>query len=394
MSNTKYVYNLLSNSKIYTSLFNNYSYVLDTLVLQYLVYDFDFLKEASFRLKDSSDSENLSLLPLAVRYVSPDNSLYVIERPPFQIDVDFSNNKSYDYRQSPKYLKDNTMWIPWTICVISKGSRNASFGGNYSFNIYFNDGPISSFEDILIPCFLPNSSNGSICMGADSALASNMIKDNAPIVEVYNHLFNSYFAGWNCDIHNNLPFHEYFKDNKIIERLIGSKKGPKNYEALRYSRSVSKSYNQMLYLLSELDLTETLDYISYSKKQTLERYGPNYSKSLQNIIDSYSSKGNLSYEYGYNRNPSYLIDSLCSDFSSQSFDNVKAVVQVSDAKQYSVNHFYNNPYLTAKIYQNYQSLKDEDYFANNNSFSLNLTSEELLPYSSFQDQEDSNAIPS
>lgn len=394
MLNLKYTYSLLSNSKLYTSTFASHSKIMDTLIFMYQINEFDFLKQTSLSLQNASNDKEIALLPLAVRYVSPDNSMYVIERPPCQIDVDFSANKSYDFRKSPKYLHQAKIWIPWTVSVVSTNSYLSSFASNYSFSIYFNDRPLSSFDDPMVPCFLPNSSNGSICMGQDSGPVSTLLKNNAPIVDIYNYLFNSYFSGWNCDIHNELPYNEYFTNNKIIQRIKDSKVGPKNYDALSYSRSVSKRYNQMLFLLSQLTVDEMLDYIGYCNKKAAER-NHRYTRTLSNIISQYNSRNNTSV-YGYRNNPTYLIDHLSNTFNSEAYNSLVAKVDISDVdtSQFNAESFYNNPYLTAKVYQKYQELNNAYYFESNVSFSLSLTFEEIAPYLSSSLQETENVISS
>ena len=51
---------------------------------------------------ESDSNKDYSLLPLAVRYVSPDSKIYFIERPPFQIEIDFSASSSYRPRVIPR----------------------------------------------------------------------------------------------------------------------------------------------------------------------------------------------------------------------------------------------------------------------------------------------------
>lgn len=387
----KYTYTLLSGKNLYASTFTGASAVMDSLLLQYRIVEFDFLKESLKIFNDLTPADTSSLLPLAVRYASPDNNLYVIERPPFEIDLDFSTGKSYEHRKSPKYLKQVKSWIPWTVCVITLG-KHSHFGSNYSFSIYFNDKPLTSFDETLIPCFLPNSSNASICMGADSSHVSNMIRNNQPIVDIYNYLFNSYFSGWNCDLHNTLPCSEFFYNNNIIQRITETKKGPKSYDALQWGRSTSKTYNQMLYLLSHLSLEEFLDYISYCKKKYESTPNARFVRNLTNIIESLTPTSR-NPDYSHHKNPAYLLDHLSTKFDDQSSSMTIVRVTVSDSSSEDLEHYFSNPYLIAKMYQEYYELKDQNYFENNQSFSLSLTKEELLPYANISEQDNSNAIP-
>ncbi len=390
----KYTYNLLSNGKLYSSTFTGQSILAGELLLQYSISDFDFLKQSDKSFENSVGSNKLSLLPLAVRYISPENDFYVIERPPFQVDVDFSSQKSYDYRKSPKYLHNTKVWIPWTVCTISLGSRQTSFASNYTFSIYFNDKPLTSFEDSMVACFLPNSSNGNICMGADSGPASQLIRDNAPIVDIYNHLFNSYFAGWNCDIHNVLPYPEYFNAKNIIKRIIDSKKGPKSFDSISGGRSVSKTYNQMLFVLSQLSLEEMLDYIAYCKEKIAQSFSQRHTKTLQNIIDSFV-KRNTMFDYSsYHRNPDYLTNNLISQFNEDAVNHATVRVYISNASKEDYNLFNTNPYLIAKIYKDYQDKLLEGYFSTCSTISLFVTKEELMPYVSISEEDNSDVVSS
>jgi hypothetical protein len=386
--NNNYNYTLLHDSKLYTSRFSSQSSVADALILQYVIHEYDFLElsKKNHQFIDYQNS-NFDLYPLAVRYQSPDKSVYVIERPPFQIDIDFSTSKSYQYRNFPKYLTNAKMWIPWTVSIVSLRPSSMGFSNSYTFCIYFNDKPMTNFEDNLIPCFLPNSSSGVICMGQDSLAVEDMFKDKSSITEIYNYLFNSYFSGWNCDIHNDLPNVDYFYENNIIDRLLKTNKGPKNYNSLSRSNRVSTTYNQMLYLLSSLSLEEMLDYISYIKyKKNL--YLPNKHTFFERLKTLSSTTLKSSNMLVNELNDPYFIVKKFSQYFS--FDQFIAKVQINNFDSKYISHYSSNPYLVSQIYKKYQELKETESYST--SFSLNFDHQDLLSYFNFSSIQDSSSV--
>lgn len=392
----EYVYNLLTEGKLFSAQVNGTTSIVNDLHIKYNITEYDFLKQAEINYSKIDGKNNFSLYPLAVRYASDDKNVYVIERPPFQIDVDFSTSKSYNYRTSPKYLTSAKMWIPWTVCVISLEPKSHTFSSAFSFSIYFNDSPLSSFSDNLVPCFLPNSSSGNICMGQDAQPVIQLIKDKAPIADIYNSLFNSYFAGWNCDLQNALPYNSYFYEKQIIQRILKTNKGPKNYESIGGSRSTGKTYNQMLYLLSQLSLEELLGYISHCKNtlnivsQRRRELDPNYPSNIETSIKSQVNKRYITRDYN---SPSYTSPSLIIDdvvtnsLDYRSITGVTARVIVSGYSIDDVNLYSSNPYIIAKLYYHFYLHKNNDYFDNNNSFSLDLTHAEVSTYFNSFEQE-------
>jgi hypothetical protein len=381
MPTNNYMYTLLSGSKFYTCLFNNYSNTLSQTILQYKIKEYDFL-ELSNRVNNSlsPNSSNISLYPLAVRYASPDNNLFVIERPPFQIEVDFSNNKSYQNRTSPKYLNSVKIWVPWTVSVISVAPGiSSSFSSRYSFSIYFNNKPMVDFTENLVPCFFPNSSAGDICMGQDSAHVCDMINSKAPITEIYNYLFNSYFSGWNSDIYNNLPYPVYFYQKNIMDRISQTKKGPKNYfqifNATRSSRT-SSTYNQMFYILSSLSLEETLDYISHIKNS-----GNTYSKSLIDRITRLNKSGMYSSDLTQYASSGFMnctdISSMLSKYFDSSEYSVCRVLINNSSAEYN-QHYFSNPYLVSQIYKEFKS--KQNHFEDSIVINLTFEHEDLSSY--------------
>lgn len=257
-------YTLLSPSFLYTVSNSATTPLSDEIHLLYdsvFVNLFDQYKNYN---STSFPSAPTSLLPLAVRYISPDKSVYLIERPPFQSPIDFSTAKSYQKRRSPVVLKDKTMWIPWTVTMI----RLIDTYPFYEFHLYFNDGPLISTKDQLVPSFLPNCGNGHVCLGTDSAsiISAHQNNTEVSITEIYNLFFNSYFVGWNNDIHNVLRNLSFIKDRtKAFERITHANKS-KELKIIDSSDRISYDYTSFLLLLSYLNLEEMLQYIGSLKE--------------------------------------------------------------------------------------------------------------------------------
>ena len=256
-------YTLLSPSFLYT-LSNSYATCLaNELHLGYDSVLIDLPEQRKNYNSSFSPSVPTSLLPLAVRYISPDKTLYLIERPPFESPIDFSTAKSFQRRRPPAVLKDKTMWIPWTVALIKVNSTYPF----YEFYLYFNDRPLTSIQDQLVPCFLPNSGNGHICLGNDlhPIITARQNDTEVPVTEIYNLFFNSYFAGWNSDIHNTLPNLSFLKSKtKFIERITQTNSS-RELKVLQRD-NIQYDYTSSLLALSYLTLEEMLQYIGSIKE--------------------------------------------------------------------------------------------------------------------------------
>jgi len=168
-------------------------------ILTIPTYDFYKLKN-----KLSVDSFKTHILPMAVRYITKDN-LYVIERPPFQLEVDFRLGGAHS--QSAK-MPSVKMWVPWTVMVFCP---NSLMNGDFSqVKLYFNSGPLDSANQPLVTCFYPNTHSDSKICFSSSLNDFNNVLDLSQIAEgnigyIYNYVFNNYMmGGWNSDLCQNL----------------------------------------------------------------------------------------------------------------------------------------------------------------------------------------------
>lgn len=139
--------------------------------------------------------------PVAVRVIN--NDTYVIERPPFKTSVRLSLKRAYQ----SKHLKDSPVlceiWIPWTVSILKLKDENIN---RPSMKLYYNDGPLSSLDELLSPSWTPNMhGGGEMCLGdtfinfETEVSSGNLNPEN--VQEVYNYLINDYFnGGWNMDL--------------------------------------------------------------------------------------------------------------------------------------------------------------------------------------------------
>ena len=166
----------------------------------------------------SKDSFKAHILPMAVRYVTKDN-VYVIERPPFQLEVDYRLGGAHSQSSKMPPVK---ICVPWTVMVFS---ANSLMNGDFSnVKLYFNSGPLDSLDQTLVTCFYPNThSDAKICFST-SLNDFNRILDLSQIEQgnigyIYNYVFNNYMmGGWNSDLSQNLFENFYSVDKGIINK--------------------------------------------------------------------------------------------------------------------------------------------------------------------------------
>lgn len=161
----------------------------------------------------SKDHFKTSLLPMAVRYITKDN-IYVIERPPFQLEVDFRLGSAHSGNAKMPPVK---IWVPWTVMIFHP---NLLMNGDFNqVRLYFNSGPIDSLDQPLVPCFYPNTHSDSRICFSTSLNDFNDVLDLSQIAEgnigyIYNYVFNNYMmGGWNSDLTQNL-FENFYRLNR------------------------------------------------------------------------------------------------------------------------------------------------------------------------------------
>ena len=221
--------------------------------------------------KNVSHFENIAApYPIAIRAVK--NNVYLVERPPFQIKVDYSPTRSA-MRRRP--IKPVTIWIPWTVTVYDLSTTVHNFLTNYQ--IHFNDSSLASLDDQIIPAYTSNVyGDGKICLGQSYHRLAELIKDETidSFASLHSYMFNEYFTGgWNADLSNNLyqslitagspylipNYLDLSESHPIAKRAIDSKL--KMFTSKSYIYSTANMY----YNLSLLTLEETLDLVKSLK---------------------------------------------------------------------------------------------------------------------------------
>jgi hypothetical protein len=381
-------YSLYNNPYLFNLNYISSTNMMDSVVYQYSSSIFNL----NSAIVNNSNSllivdKDYSLLPMAVRYISSDSNSYIIERPPFRIPVDYSVSKSYKHRKSVKALSDAYVWVPWTVSKITLDRRS----NGVQFELYFNDKSIESISDHLIPCYFPNCSNGSVCMGQDT-LSSVGLTTKSNILDIYNFYFNSYFSGWNSDLGIRVEGLEYFKD--IKQDLISSKYAPASFEKFintnGWAFSNTEIHKNFIYLMSKIDLHSTLGFISHLKNIASERYtsiGYRYEVSkiiTNNKVFSLPVDEYINYNsYYYMRQIPSLFQSYGYTSSPQTFSEVRTNVTINNfSNDINLNSHIDNPFIISQVYLNHYSQKDQNVLGNQN---ITLDYSIIEPYLTLKD---------
>lgn len=258
------------------------------------VFSLDDLKNVLNKSSVSPLSYIKGPYPIAVRHIHNDH-VYVVERPPFQIKVDYSPTKSNMARRP---IKPVQIWIPWTLTFYDLSSDQHRLMSNYA--IYFNDGPLQSLDDVLLHSYTSNVyGNGRICLGATASALNQAFLDKKidNLSTLHNMMFNDYFSGgWNCDLSSNVLYAITMLDNPLIindyknidpNSEIGIRAKKSN---IKFSRSYHDNYKtaNFYYNLSLLTLEETLSLVSQLKNIDKNLYGTKI--PLNKILEGYSNE--------------------------------------------------------------------------------------------------------
>jgi hypothetical protein len=358
-----YNYNLYNpHNQILFSL--NYNYSVPTVIDKSVFYKYSafatsLYEEANLQKNYHRHNSDFSLYPMAVRYADPYNNVYVIERPPFKVDLDFSTSRSYRNRKVPKAFQGKELWVPWTLALISfKSSTNNNT--SFNFDLFFNDSPLTSLEDIVVPAYLPNvSGSGSVCLGQDSLRVSQTISSNSKdIASIYNMAFNNFFAGWNSDLCPTFIITPYIKDI-ILNRVRNLRYCPKAIKDLSpntldyyfFNGGNSRYISKILFTMSSLDLPEVLAYIS-SVKDSFNQ-SVHGARTLKKRLDSlYSHSVNTTYHSYYYENDLYAKLGSLFTFTSPNISNFNVLIRDYDPDA-PIAANINNPFIISKIYQKF-----------------------------------------
>lgn len=265
------------------------------------------------RMLSTRPSVDSTLYPLAIRYMDKENGIYVIERPPFQIPIDYSMKK-FNSRKQLDTLKDKLVWIPWTISIVNMGT-NAS---DYEHRLYFRDSPLNSCDDILMSATLPNLfHDGRICFGDSINMLANKVNAGEityDIASVFTYMFNDYFSVWNPDIaFSSEDIHSVLSKMGIFDRIrkLKLKKMPASFDVLRIWRSSSaKFWHSFLYVMSFLNYEETIDFYNQVHRKKYSDAGDRSSYTLSTELSRFYTQNAITFS-----DKNYFVASI-PDFSS------------------------------------------------------------------------------
>lgn len=336
------------------------------------------------RSKNAKSQYKDHLYPIAVRYISKENQ-FVIERPPFELEIDFRLGTANS--QASK-MPTTKIWIPWTIMIVKLNSlTSADFS---SVKLFFNDGPLSSMDDTLLPPWLPNSyGSGAICF-SNSLNDFNSVLDvdqilNGDLAYIYNYIFNNYMmGGWNSDLspHFNYLYSEQhlfektptlFKYNypsketikqivsnysdeseaKHIKRCLSSK------HTIQYYRDPAKFYVKHFATLSSFSLEETLSLITEAKLAK-SKYPSNNKFKLSSILAS----DNVDNSFRSRSDNTLITDFATNVVANPSFTQTYNYTVTDNIVYFDTTHFH----LEVNNGLNNSDLNSNHYYFSDNLF--------------------------
>ena len=324
-----------------------------------------------FNSLTSYDIENkdiTEIYPIAVRYTNGKN-LWVIERPPFKATVTYRQTRS-----SSDMLKEKIydIWMPWTIMVLNVDFSSSS----YESLLFFNDKPLQSLEDKLVPCFFPNIyGDGRMCLNQTFiGLQQHLTKTQSfNISTVYNYIINDYMSGgWNLDLgSHNYDFFLHLRSdkdkskypflNRLNETVLLGNKSLKIKPAtnLTLKRKINASLAHFSSMSSEEMLqlvSESIDMAKSNRSTSLDQILPTLSQSSKSL----KTFSDFFYSFARTTTPSLnssfvLILSPELDLQIKNNDNSYIQTLMSTLKTFITKYHY---------FENASLLKDHEYYNN------------------------------
>ena len=315
----------------------------------------------------TSDSFN-SVYPIAVRYTDGVN-LFLVERPPFQANITYKTSPA----SSSEPQKSAYIWMPWTAMLLYIDPKKSL----YSASLFFNDGPITSLDDMAIPCFHMNMYNdATMCLNQTSILLQQHLANTSSfdISTIYNFIINDYMSGgWNADLSVHV-FDYLCRYSPTLKQVYENlyRRGFPEYNikpaiSPRTGRlSYKKYYSSYISYFSQLDMNAIIFLISSIKQEVLQYSEANKSNSglLRNVpFKSYSS--HIKDKQDQNDPTSAFVERIWTD----SYFTSEVIVFIHP--DLLVNEF-SSMYSPALSSQNFISISDSL-----NSFTFNLESENI-----------------
>jgi hypothetical protein len=230
--------------------------------------------------------------PIAVRYTDG-KSFWIIERPPFKATINYKTTPAS--KHSKQEIVD--LWMPWTVMILFIDPQNS----NYNTYLLFNDSPITSLDDLAIPCFHMNMyDDARMCLNSSFVMLQQHLSqtNDYSISNIYNFVLNDYMTGgWNADLSLNVFDRISYRSKTIseIKNLITNgdpSKGIKSSLTSRGYTSYKKYYKNYFSYFSTLTLEEILSIISKIKNEfQIENTTHNYrhNKTFNHYINLHKS---------------------------------------------------------------------------------------------------------
>lgn len=226
----------------------------------------------------------MSQYPIAVKYTDGMKT-WLIERPPFKATIDYKLSRA----SSESAQKSTSIWMPWTVMMIIADPENSY----YDAYLYLNDSPLTSLEDIAIPCFHMNMyEDGRMCLNQTTIMLQQHLSQTQDftIANIYNFLLNDYFTGgWNTDLGLNV-FNRLCYNSSSMSQIKNKITRGDNQLNLKPATtptgrlSEKKYFSNYFQYFSSIDLNQSIEIISNIKKDLITKDTKYYS-TFQNVID-------------------------------------------------------------------------------------------------------------
>ena len=282
--------------------------------------------------------------PIAVRYM--DKGVFLVERPPFQMKIDYSPTKSNRVRRP---IKPVTVWVPWTVSVYNLSSDVNTMLNSYK--IYFNDSSISSLEDRLITNYFCNVyGDGKICLGRSAQGVQDKLQNNeiTDFATLHSYMFNEYFSGgWNTDLGSNLySLMKTIDSSYMIKDYTDLSDSSIDARAKKLKLKFFKSHHpayeiaNSFYNLSLLSLEETLNMVTEVKQKhfhQVKTINSIVASDVDSSVDNYLDPINFTDNYSKNYcNVKIILDNTLNATNLNSRDIPSEILQFFKENSYNI----------------------------------------------------------
>ena len=289
----------------------------------------------------------LNPLPIAVRYT--DNSkIWLIERPPFKANFTYKVGRASSHSKTVH----QSAWMPWTQMLIYADPKMSE----YRPFLFFSDAPISSLDDLALPCFFFNMYNdGSMCLANSYTMLQQHLAtlNSFDINSIYNFILNDYMTGgWNSDLSLNvfdsLVNHSMTASSIRNSCIYGNTtKGIKSSTTPTGRISFPKYYNNFFSYFNSLTLDEvnqTIHDIKQDLSNSKSRNLSTFRSLIERVQNSKASPTSL-FDIGNYSSSSFTLNSI--GFVHP--QSVNKINESSDSLLFDKFYDYINSTYTSKI---------------------------------------------